>query len=159
MVLRRKKLLRNLCKKELISGKYKGKDGSQTINSMIKERESQKNSLLNNFTIGYLEEMLKSTTKSIARDVVNTLIPAKSSGILTLIEHKENKNNIKEEEKEMDSDFKEAKEVSSEIQKVIIHSKPQQNLSKEGPYAFTMENKIVRSKSSKPTTPTLNNFS
>lgn len=55
---------------------------------MIQEREIQKSNLLENFTIEYLEDMLKSTTKSIARDVVSTLIPTESSGTLLLIENK-----------------------------------------------------------------------
>lgn len=53
---------------------------------MIEERESQKANLLEHFTIGYLEEMLKSTTKSIARDVVSTLIPNEQFGTLLSIE-------------------------------------------------------------------------
>jgi hypothetical protein len=53
---------------------------------MIEERESKKESLLQNFTVSYLEEMLKSTTKSIARDVVSTLICADKPGVLLILD-------------------------------------------------------------------------
>ena len=53
---------------------------------MIEERENQKSTLLEHFIIGYLEEMLKSTTKSIARDVVSTLISNDQYGTLLSIE-------------------------------------------------------------------------
>ena len=65
------------------------KDGSNSIQAMIEERENQKASLLENFTVGYLEEMLKSTTKSIARDVVSTLINTEKAGVLLSIQKRE----------------------------------------------------------------------
>lgn len=89
MILRRKKLLKSLCKKEILSGNVSGSDGAATITSMIAERETQKSSLLENFTVGYLEDMLKSTTKSIARDVVSTLINSDKPGVLLLIEKRD----------------------------------------------------------------------
>jgi hypothetical protein len=134
MILRRKKLLKSLCKKEILSGK----EGSNTINSMIEERENQKASLLQNFTIVYLEEMLKSTTKSIARDVVSTLIPSDYPGVLLQIDKMAKAANERnEEDKESDSSLKEAKEVSSEIHKVIVHSKPATNFNQNDPYKLT----------------------
>jgi hypothetical protein len=89
MILRRKKLLKSLCKKELILGMSSTNDGSATILSMIAEREGQKSSLLENFTVGYLEDMLKSTTKSIARDVVSTMINTDKPGVLLSIEKRD----------------------------------------------------------------------
>ena len=91
MILRRKKLLKSLCKKEALASNPNSKDALILIPSMIEERENQKSSLLENFTVGYLEEMLKSTTKSIARDVVSTLIPYENSGTLLIIEKKQEK--------------------------------------------------------------------
>ena len=82
MISRRKKLLKTLCKKELLAGNYTGNEGSGTIQAMIDQKEKQKSSLLENFNVGYLEEMLKSTTKSIAKDVVSTLINTEKSGVL-----------------------------------------------------------------------------
>ena len=49
---------------------------------MIDQKEKQKSSLLENFNVSYLEEMLKSTTKSIAKDVVSTLINTERAGVL-----------------------------------------------------------------------------
>ena len=66
---------------------------------MIEEREGQKSSLLENFTVGYLEEMLKSTTKSIARDVVSTLIASDQAGVLlTLVKRSSEKSRVKTRE-------------------------------------------------------------
>jgi len=65
------------------------KDGAGNIQTMIEERENQKSSLLENFTVGYLEEMLKSTTKSIARDVVSTLINQEKPGVLLNMQKRE----------------------------------------------------------------------
>lgn len=66
---------------------------------MIEERESQKSNLLENFTVGYLEEMLKSTTKSIARDVVSTLLPSDQAGVLlTLAKRSSEKSRLKSRE-------------------------------------------------------------
>lgn len=149
MILRRKKLLKSLCKKELLSGNYSGKEGSNTINSMIEERENQKGSLLQNFTISYLEEMLKSTTKSIARDVVSTLIPSDNPGVLLLIDKMAKAANERnEEDKESDSSLKEAKEVSSEIQKVIVHSKPSANFNQSDPYKLNWKASNTKTSSS-----------
>lgn len=88
MVLRRKKLLKSLCKKEAVTSNSSTKDIISAVSSMIEERERQKSSLLENFKIGYLEEMLKSTTKSIARDVVSTLFSTDNSGVLLILENK-----------------------------------------------------------------------
>lgn len=53
------------------------------MESTIKDKESQKQGLLQNFKVNYLESMLKSSTKSVARDVVSTLIdPAENEGVL-----------------------------------------------------------------------------
>ena len=65
------------------------KDSAGNIQTMIEERENQKSSLLENFTVGYLEEMLKSTTKSIARDVVSTLINQEKPGVLLNMQKRE----------------------------------------------------------------------
>jgi predicted transcriptional regulator len=134
MILRRKKLLKNMCKKEIVVGSSSGKDGIVPIAQMIEEREQQKSTLLSTFSISYLEEMLKSTTKSIARDVVSTLTPSDAPGVLLCIEKaKSHKNKDKIEEQK----FAEAKELSSEIQKVIIHSKPNSKLASEDSYEIS----------------------
>jgi len=56
---------------------------------MIDQKEKQKSSLLENFNVSYLEEMLKSTTKSIAKDVVSTLINTERSGVLVNMQKRE----------------------------------------------------------------------
>ena len=89
MISRRKKLLKTLCKKELVAGTYTGSEGSGTIQAMIDQKEKQKSSLLENFNVGYLEEMLKSTTKSIAKDVVSTLINTERAGVLVNMQKRE----------------------------------------------------------------------
>ena len=87
-----------------------GKDAALSISIMIEERENQKSSLLENFTVGYLEEMLKSTTKSIARDVVSTLMPSDQAGVLlTLVKRSSEKSRLKsreiDEENKKDSNY------------------------------------------------------
>ena len=72
--------------KEALASNPNSKDALLAVASMIEERENQKSTLLEHFTIGYLEEMLKSTTKSIARDVVSTLISNDQYGTLLSIE-------------------------------------------------------------------------
>lgn len=99
MILRRKKLLKSLCKKEAIAANPTSKEAISMISAMIDEREKQKSSLLENFKIGYLEEMLKSTTKSIARDVVSTLISNDTSGVLLDLENAGNSGSEIEEVK------------------------------------------------------------
>jgi hypothetical protein len=107
MILRRKKLLKSMCKKEVLSSNPNSKDALALIPMMIEEREGQKSSLLENFTIGYLEEMLKSTTKSIARDVVNTLIESETAGVLLSLEKRKktvttkNSNDLTQEEEKV----------------------------------------------------------
>ena len=62
----------------------KGADEEETsLDQVIKEKEAQKAGLLKNFKVNYLENMLKSSTKSVAKDVVSTLIHAdKADGAL-----------------------------------------------------------------------------
>ncbi len=56
------------------------------IESIIKDKEKQKATLLSNFKVNYLENMLKSSTKSVARDVVSTLIdPTRNEGALLIL--------------------------------------------------------------------------
>jgi len=85
--------------------------------------------------ISDLEDMLKSTTKSIARNVVNTLIPSDKDGVLLQIEKK--KSMIKTKEELDDNKNAEAKELSTEIQKVIIESKPSTKLDNNDPYKLS----------------------
>jgi len=40
----------------------------------INEREDKKQSMLKSFNVPYLEDMLNSSTKSVAREVVGTLV-------------------------------------------------------------------------------------
>jgi hypothetical protein len=78
----------------------KGKEAFMTLSQMVEEKEKQKDSLLKTFSVGYLEEMLKSTTKSIARDVVSTLIGTEEPGVLLSLEKiKPNKQKSSDEEK------------------------------------------------------------
>lgn len=81
MLSRWKKLLKNLCKKDLEKA---GQESDEYhIEQIIKEKEAQKSGLLQNFKVNYLENMLKSSTKSVARDVVSTLIdPNENEGVL-----------------------------------------------------------------------------
>ena len=106
MILRRKKLLKSQWKKEALASNPNSKDALLQIPKMIEEREIQKSTLLENFTVEYLEEMLKSTTKSIARDVVSTLIPSESLGTLLIIEKKtqEKAKDVKNDEIESSDD-------------------------------------------------------
>lgn len=71
MLSRWKKLLKNICWKELAK---KGEDEDTSLDQVIKDKEAQKAGLLKNFKVSYLENMLKSSTKSVAKDVVSTLI-------------------------------------------------------------------------------------
>ena len=83
MLSRRKKLLRNLHKKEM---EKHTTPSDEEIAQAIEDKESQKASLLKNFKVNYLENMLKSSTKSVARDVVSTLIdPKKNEGALLVL--------------------------------------------------------------------------
>jgi len=72
MLTRRKKLLKNMTKKELKGTSDEAND--EVIASMIIEKEKKKAGLLANFKVSYLENMLNSSTKSVAREVVSTLI-------------------------------------------------------------------------------------
>lgn len=112
MILRRKKLLKSLCKKEALASNPSSKDALSAVPKMIEEREIQKSTLLENFTVGYLEEMLKSTTKSIARDVVNTLIPPEQAGALLVIE-KMYGSQPKEQPSEQNEDVKSSQEMQN----------------------------------------------
>jgi len=81
MLTRRKKLLKNMTKKELKGTSDEAND--EVIASMIIEKEKKKAGLLANFKVSYLENMLNSSTKSVARDVVSTLIdPNHNEGAL-----------------------------------------------------------------------------
>lgn len=42
--------------------------------------------MLTNFNVSYLEEMLQSSTKSVAREVVSTLVKQGSPGTLQVLE-------------------------------------------------------------------------
>lgn len=44
--------------------------------------------MLKNFKISYIEEMLNSSTKSVAREVVSTLVKEKEPGTLHILEKK-----------------------------------------------------------------------
>jgi hypothetical protein len=44
--------------------------------------------MLKNFKIGYLEEMLNSSTKSVAWEVVSTLVSETQPGTLSILEKK-----------------------------------------------------------------------
>lgn len=44
--------------------------------------------MLKNFKISYIEEMLNSSTKSVAREVVSTLVKEKEKGTLHILEKK-----------------------------------------------------------------------
>lgn len=98
---------------------------------MIEEREKQKSQLLENFTVGYLEEMLKSTTKSIARDVVKTLIDSDSSGVLLSLE-KQFKKKV--------TDQSESKDYDEEEEKVEISDSQQRESSKAKNITETTKN-------------------
>lgn len=80
-------------------------DSSTSVEQVIKEKENQKASLLKNFKVSYLENMLKSSTKSVAKDVVSTLIhPEKNEGaLLQLTKHVES---LPEYEEEADEEEK-----------------------------------------------------
>jgi len=75
--------LKNLHKKET---EKSAPPTDKDIEEAILDKESQKASLLKNFKVNYLENMLKSSTKSVARDVVSTLIdPKKNEGALLVL--------------------------------------------------------------------------
>ena len=44
--------------------------------------------MLKGFKVDYLEEMLNSSTKSVAREVVRTLVRPSESGVLSVLERK-----------------------------------------------------------------------
>ena len=139
MILRRKKLLKSTCKKEVLSSNISSKDALQLISTMIEERESQKSNLLENFTVGYLEEMLKSTTKSIARDVVSTLLPTDQAGVLlTLVKRSSEKSRMRSREmndsqndKDNDDDSDSLKDVQKDEE---INNKINSNFNPSDPY-------------------------
>ena len=106
MLSRRKKLLKNLTRKEF---EKRGEEiDDLEIERIIKEKEGQKLGLLQNFKVNYLENMLKSSTKSVAKDVVSTLIdPLAPEGTLVqLTKVVENLPEYEEEEKEIRGDSK-----------------------------------------------------
>lgn len=102
MLIRRKRLLKSLCKKQ------RGNISSTEIELINRQQERQKTALLSNFRISQLEEMLKSSTKSIARDVVSTLVPADKSckGILVILN--ERMQVMKDKQKVSDGSFNSA---------------------------------------------------
>uniref|UniRef100_A0A7S3KK50 Uncharacterized protein n=1 Tax=Euplotes crassus TaxID=5936 RepID=A0A7S3KK50_EUPCR len=161
MITRRKDLLKNVLKKELLVKDLRNKQGIKSISILVDEREKLKAGLLKKFSVKNLEEMLNSgakgdkkrpTGKNVAREVIATLVPEGKEGIITLLEKGED-NAVQEY---TNSDIQQAKEMSSEIQKVITHNKPTSTLSSQPPYKFTSLCKLPRSNSSKPTTKTLN---
>ena len=71
---------------------------SSEIEWRIAEKEDKKLSMLKNFNVQYLEEMLNSSTKSVAREVVSTLVSSTEPGVLQQLEIKSEDNPEDEEE-------------------------------------------------------------
>lgn len=57
-------------------------ENSKEVEKKVIEREDKKSVMLKNFKIAYLEEMLNSSTKSVAREVVSTLVKENEVGTL-----------------------------------------------------------------------------
>lgn len=102
---RRRKLLKSIVKKEMLG---EGLDPSKQVDELdlrIQEKEDRKLGMLKNFNVTYLEEMLNSSTKSVAREVVSTLVKSSGPGVLMQLESRtedspEDDEEEKEEEKE-----------------------------------------------------------
>ena len=91
MVSRRRKLLKSIIKKELASeGVSDPSSRTKEIESRIADKEDKKVQMLKNFNVQYLEEMLNSSTKSVAREVVSTLVQAGKKGTLLILEKRLN---------------------------------------------------------------------
>lgn len=72
MISWRRKLLKSTIKKELAE---EGKsESNEEMELKVNEREDKKQAMLKSFNVPYLEEMLNSSTKSVAREVVSTLV-------------------------------------------------------------------------------------
>ena len=52
--------------------------------------------MLKNFDVDYLEEMLNSSTKSVAKEVVSTLVKAGNQGTLRVIEKRMNSEQLED---------------------------------------------------------------
>jgi hypothetical protein len=59
--------------------------------------------MLKNFKTSYIEEMLYSSTKSVAREVVSTLVKEKEKGTLYYLEKRADSGYYESEEKEEES--------------------------------------------------------
>jgi len=89
MFSRRRKLLRSNIKKELLDeGNARAAENVTEIDNWVNDREEKKMFMLKNFKIGYLEEMLNSSTKSVAWEVVSTLVSETQPGTLSILEKK-----------------------------------------------------------------------
>lgn len=87
MVSRRRKLLKSIVKKELTSeGIINPMDKNDEIEIRIGDKEDKKQSMLKNFNVSYLVEMLNSSIKSVAREVVSTLVKPGCAGTLQILE-------------------------------------------------------------------------
>jgi len=71
---------------------------AKEIEWRIEEKEEKKLSMLKNFNVSYLEEMLNSSTKSVAREVVSTLVSQGEPGVLQQLETKTDDHPEEEEE-------------------------------------------------------------
>ena len=85
MVSRRRKLLKSLVKKEL-SMKSSTRIELEEIERRIAEKEENKEKKLLTLQTTNLEEMLNSSTKSVAREVVSTLVKPSERGTLQILE-------------------------------------------------------------------------
>jgi len=77
---RRKRLLKSLYKKE-------GKQGGsiQEFEQDYEQKEQQKNVIIWGFSAAQLEEMLRTSTKNVAYEVISCLIDSSGRGVLTEI--------------------------------------------------------------------------
>lgn len=80
MISRRRKLLKSTIKKEQLDESKT--DSNEDIEVMINDWEDKKQAMLKNFNVSYLEDMLNSSTKSVAREVVSTLVKQGEAGTL-----------------------------------------------------------------------------
>ena len=93
---------------------------------MIKEKEAKKSGLLLNFKVYYLENMLKSSTKSVAKDVVSTLIDtSKEEGVLLKLSNYIE--TLPEYEEEADEEEKRMTSRNSETENFNKYSKTSEN--------------------------------
>lgn len=67
---------------------------------MINDREDKKQAMLKNFNVSYLEDMLNSSTKSVAREVVSTLVKQGEAGTLQILERKHGSDDFEDADNE-----------------------------------------------------------